>query len=162
MIQIIHSINSTCQKIYFWLKWFVIWIHMYSSIIPIDCYVIFIPPNTWSHLRFLARFLNIWINVREYRRGNQKWTIQRNWQHCVHNTQDEYKKKQKNTTRKQKNKNKQTKKPRTFYVLGTIRKQAHLTYIRHEPSYKQLEVKTNRTSFLCGNRNGHHNTEIRT
>ena len=21
------------------------------------------------------------INVREYRRGNQKWTIQRNWQH---------------------------------------------------------------------------------
>ena len=25
-------------------------------------------------------------NVREYRRGNQKWTIQRNWQHRVHNT----------------------------------------------------------------------------
>ena len=24
------------------------------------------------------------INVREYRRGNQKWTIQRNWQHRVH------------------------------------------------------------------------------
>ena len=22
-----------------------------------------------------------YINVREYRRGNQKWTIQRNWQH---------------------------------------------------------------------------------
>jgi hypothetical protein len=21
------------------------------------------------------------INVREYRRGNRKWTIQRNWQH---------------------------------------------------------------------------------
>ena len=28
------------------------------------------------------------INVREYRRGNQKWTIQRNWQHRVHKTQD--------------------------------------------------------------------------
>jgi len=28
--------------------------------------------------------------------------------------------------------------------------------IRQEPSYKQLEVKTNRTSFLCGNRIGHH------
>jgi len=29
-------------------------------------------------------------------------------------------------------------------------------------SYKQLKVKTNRTSFLCGNRNGHHNMELRT
>ena len=29
------------------------------------------------------------INVREYRRGNQEWTIQRNWQHWVHKTQDE-------------------------------------------------------------------------
>ena len=27
---------------------------------------------------------------------------------------------------------------------------------------KQLEVKTNRTSCLCGNRKGHHNTEVRT
>jgi len=26
------------------------------------------------------------INVREYRRGNQKRTIQRNWQHRVHKT----------------------------------------------------------------------------
>ena len=25
------------------------------------------------------------INVREYRRGNQKWTTQRIWQHRVHN-----------------------------------------------------------------------------
>jgi hypothetical protein len=23
-------------------------------------------------------------NVREYRKGNQKWTLQRNWQHRVH------------------------------------------------------------------------------
>ena len=28
------------------------------------------------------------INVREYQRGNQKRTIQRNWQHKVHMTQD--------------------------------------------------------------------------
>ena len=34
--------------------------------------------------------------------------------------------------------------------------------IRHEPSYKQLEVKTNRTSSSCENRNGHHNMELRT
>ena len=27
-----------------------------------------------------------YINTREYRRGNQKWTIQRNWQHRVHKT----------------------------------------------------------------------------
>jgi len=26
------------------------------------------------------------INVREYRRGHQKWTIQGNWQHRVHKT----------------------------------------------------------------------------
>ena len=32
-----------------------------------------------------------------------------------------------------------------------LRKQTQITVIRHEPSYKQLEVKTNRTSFLCGN-----------
>jgi hypothetical protein len=24
------------------------------------------------------------INVREYRRGNSKWTIKKNWQHMVH------------------------------------------------------------------------------
>jgi hypothetical protein len=34
--------------------------------------------------------------------------------------------------------------------------------IRYEPANKQLGVKTNRTSFLCGNRSGHHNTEIKT
>ena len=28
------------------------------------------------------------INVREHRSGNQKWTIQRNWNHRVHKTQD--------------------------------------------------------------------------
>ena len=29
------------------------------------------------------------INVRENRRGNQEWTIQRHWQHWVHKSQDE-------------------------------------------------------------------------
>jgi hypothetical protein len=29
------------------------------------------------------------ISVREYRRGNQKWTIQRNWQHRVHKTKED-------------------------------------------------------------------------
>ena len=41
---------------------------------------------------------------------------------------------------KQSNNNKNT----TQYVLDTtIRKQTRLTQIRHKPSYKQLEVKTN-------------------
>jgi hypothetical protein len=29
------------------------------------------------------------INVREYRKGNREWTIQRNWQHWVNKKQDE-------------------------------------------------------------------------
>jgi len=29
------------------------------------------------------------INIRENRRGNQEWTIGRNWLHWVHKTQDE-------------------------------------------------------------------------
>jgi len=57
----------------------------------------------------------------------------------------------------------ENKKYTTQYVSDTtIRKQTQITQIRLEPSYKQLEVKTNRTSFSYGNRNGHHNTELRT
>jgi hypothetical protein len=42
------------------------------------------------------------------------------------------------------------------YVLDTtIRKQTQKNPIKHEPSYKQLEVKTNRTSFLSENRTIH-------
>ena len=37
------------------------------------------------------------INVRENRRGNQEWTIQRHRQHWVHKTQDKH-----NTTQKTK------------------------------------------------------------
>jgi hypothetical protein len=52
------------------------------------------------------------------------------------------------------------KKNTTQYVLDiTIRNQAQLTQKRHVPSYKQLEVKTNRTSFSYGNRYVHHNAE---
>ena len=52
----------------------------------------------------------LYINVREYRRGNQKWVIQRNWQHKVHQMK---KNKTKNTTQ---------------YVLDTtIRKRTQIT-----------------------------------
>jgi hypothetical protein len=59
----------------------------------------------------------------------------------------------------------------TQYLLDiTMRNQTQLTQIRHVPSefgnivitlisYKQLEVKTNRTSFSYGNRYVHHNAE---
>ena len=53
--------------------------------------------------------------ARECRRGNQKWTIQKNWQHRVHKTQT--------------NKNKNA----AHYVLDTtIRKQTEITQIRTE------------------------------
>jgi hypothetical protein len=38
------------------------------------------------------------INVRENRRGDQEWTIQRNWQHLVHKAQDEDKQNIKHNT----------------------------------------------------------------
>jgi hypothetical protein len=44
------------------------------------------------------------INIRENRRGNQEWTIQRNWQHWVHKIRDEDKQ-NKNTTQKNKKMN---------------------------------------------------------
>ena len=40
-----------------------------------------------------GRRLTKQINVRENQRGNQEWTIQRNWQHSLHKTEDEDKKK---------------------------------------------------------------------
>jgi len=51
------------------------------------------------------------IRIRGYRRGNQKWKIQRSFQHRVHKTQDEDK----------------LKKSTTQYVLDTtIRKQIQI------------------------------------
>jgi hypothetical protein len=76
------------------------------------------------------------INDREYRSGGTKWTIHINWQRMSHKT---------------KNKNqKKTSKKRTQCALDTtIRKQTQITLIRHEPSYKQLEVKTNQPSLYA-------------
>ena len=39
--------------------------------------------------KYVLHMVSKSINVREYRRGNQKWTIQRHWQHWVHKTPDE-------------------------------------------------------------------------
>ena len=37
----------------------------------------------------------------------------------------------------------------------TTRTQTQTTWIKHEPSYKQLWLMTNRTSYLCRNRSRH-------
>ena len=48
----------------------------------------------------------------------------------------------------------------TQYVLNiTMRKQTQRTYIRHEPSYKQLEVKTKRTQFFMRKRTSQQGTQ---
>jgi hypothetical protein len=66
------------------------------------------------HLFVLQSYYEIsYINVREYRRGNQKWTIERNWKH-VQVTQDEEKQKH-----------------NTICVGATIRKQTQKPQIRH-------------------------------
>jgi hypothetical protein len=60
-------------------------------------------------------------------------------------------------TQDEENQNRKT----TQYVLKTtVRKQTQITLIRHVPFYKQLEVKTNQTSFSYGKRTGHHDTEL--
>jgi hypothetical protein len=50
------------------------------------------------------------------------------------------------------------KKPTQCALDTTIRKQTQITLIRYEPSYKQLKVKTNQPSVVCGI----HNTEPKT
>jgi hypothetical protein len=45
---------------------------------------------------------------------------------------------------------KQKKNTKQYVVFDTtMRKQTQMTYITHEPYYKQLGVKTNRTLFVC-------------
>jgi hypothetical protein len=44
---------------------------------------------------------------------------------------------------------KQNKNTTQYELDTTMRKQTQIIWIRHAPSYKQLQVKTNRTSFLC-------------
>ena len=51
----------------------------------------------------------------------------------------------------------------TQYVLNTtVWKQTQIMKIKYEISYKQLDAKTNRTSFLMRNRSGQHNTALTT
>jgi len=60
---------------------------------------------------------------------------------------------EKPTTQGTQDEEKQNKNTTQHVLDTTICKQTQITQIRHEPSHKQLEAKTNRTSFPCGNRN---------
>ena len=64
---------------------------------------------------------------------------------------------------KTKNKNQtQTRKTRTQCALDTtIRKQKQITLIRHEPSYKQLEVK-NEPTIVCMRKSQHGTQNVKT
>jgi hypothetical protein len=72
------------------------------------------------------------MNVTEIRRGNQEWTIQRNWQDWVHKTQD---------------KNKQNKKHNTIYV-GDL----------HTQDTKRRQAKQKHNTICVG----HHYTQTNT
>ena len=64
-------------------------------------------------------------------------------------------------TRQNKNQTKTSKK-RTQCALDTItRKQTQITLIRHEPSYKQLEVKNEQT-IVCMRKSQHGTQNVKT
>jgi hypothetical protein len=57
------------------------WHHVKQITVKLFSYKLFFNLSNWKSF-----FLSEGINVREYRRGNQTWTIQRNWQHRAHKT----------------------------------------------------------------------------
>jgi hypothetical protein len=136
----------------------------------------------WEILFYLASWYIIhwrYINIREYRRCNQKWTIQRKWQDREHKT----------STNKTKTQNNMCWTPlcaiyvpllcvlpSEFRVVMSVTISAYKrcslclyiqSFVGGPMSYLRYlcllahNVKTKRTTFVCGNRNGHHNTELR-
>jgi hypothetical protein len=57
--------------------------------LPVSLYCSFLIANNTETLITLGTQDTGQINVRENRRGNQEWTIQRHWQHWTHKTQNE-------------------------------------------------------------------------
>jgi hypothetical protein len=83
--------------------------------------------------------------VREYRRGNQKWTIKINWQYSVHKRQDEDKQ----------NKN-------AVYVEHRLAQANTNNVNKHVALLQTTGVKDEPNFFFFGrNRNGYRNTELR-
>jgi hypothetical protein len=86
------------------------------------------------------------INVREYRRGNQKWIIQRTWQHYT--------------------RRKQTKQKHKTICVAHHYSQTNTNNVNKTLALLQTtEGKDEPNIVLRGNRNGHHithNMELRT
>jgi hypothetical protein len=80
------------QILYLFIILFVYFIFMFyyfaDYLFPVSCGCPRQYHNVWHYL--------VQIHIKEYRRGNQNWTIQRNWQKTL-DTQDE-EKQNKNTT----------------------------------------------------------------
>jgi hypothetical protein len=45
-------------------------------------------PNNQYFLKTISHRYVLKLNAGEYRRGNRKWTIKRNWQHRVHKDEE--------------------------------------------------------------------------
>jgi hypothetical protein len=83
--------------------------------------------------------------VREYRRGNQKWTIKINWQYSVHKRQEEDKQ----------NKN-------AVYVEHRLAQANTNNVNKHVALLQTTGVKDEPNFFFFGrNRNGYRNMELR-
>ena len=74
-----------------------LWINNETEKIPHRRYGVFVEFGRMCHCfqkptqdrEFISQFVKyVKVKIREHRRGNQKWTIQRNWQHRVHNTKN--------------------------------------------------------------------------
>ena len=99
----------------------------------------------WYKGRFAFKYkkkllIILWINVREYRRDNQKWITQRNWHHRVHKT----------TINKQNNNNTICVTP-LYTNKYTIHKQIHYTqtntlYTNKYTMHKQIHYTQTNTN----------------
>ena len=95
----------------------------------------------WYKGRFAFKYkkkllIILWINVREYRRDNQKWITQRNWHHRVHKT----------TINKQNNNNTICVTP-LYTNKYTMHKQIHYTQTNTNNVNKTFFYK--HMSFIC-------------
>jgi len=102
------------------------------------------PVSRWFQKYVVARHLN--INVRENRKVNQEWTIQKHWQHCAHNTQgeDNQNAKKSNTENKKLDQHGHFKNRRWNQVLanGKLEWGWNITKVEREVDYWICEVIT--------------------
>ena len=111
-----------------------------------------------SYIRNIKLVL-IWqyVNVRENRRGNQEWTIQRNWQHWVHKTQEVDNQTKNNKTQHREKKQWATRTPpksaRGGWTQKPVKGKQFLPFIRDLQcySYSQYMLDTIMSLSYCDN-----------